>query len=76
MVSIPTKKPRGQALSHAVKGWNTRRRRMRVLVEHALAGVKRFRIVSDVFRNKREALADRAMLLACGLWNYHLAITG
>lgn len=72
-VSIPTKKPRGQALAPALKGWNTRRRRVRVLVEHALAGVKRFRIVADVFRNRREALADRAMLLACGLWNYHLA---
>jgi hypothetical protein len=73
-VSIPAKKPRGQPLTPAAKGWNTRRRRLRVVVEHALAGVKRFRIVADVFRNRRETLADRAMLVACGLWNYHLAV--
>lgn len=74
-VSMPRKKPKGGTLSPQQKGWNTRRRRVRVLVEHALAGVKRFRIVSDTFRNKREEFADRAMLLTSGLWNWHLATT-
>jgi len=47
---------------------------MRVLVENALAGVKRLRIVTDVFRNKKKDFDDQAMFISCGLWNYHLAV--
>ena len=31
--------------------------------------------VADVFRSKREGADDHAMIIACGLWNYHLAST-
>jgi hypothetical protein len=41
-------------------------------VENALAGVKRLRIVSDIFRNRVKNFDDLAMLMASGLWNYHL----
>ncbi len=44
----------------------------RVLVEHAIGGAKRFRITSDKFRNKKDEFNDVAMLISCGLWNYHL----
>jgi hypothetical protein len=43
--------------------------RIRVRVEHALAGVKRARIVKDVFRNTKEGISDRVMEAACGLHN-------
>lgn len=72
-VSIPRKKPRGRLLCETTKAQNHRKSRIRILVEHAIGGAKRFRIVSDVFRNKREGADDHAMLIACGLWNYHLA---
>ncbi|MCB9106944.1 MAG: hypothetical protein H6633_22265 [Anaerolineales bacterium] len=44
----------------------------RIVVEHALAGIKRFRCLTDTYRNKSQSLADLFMLVACGLWNYHL----
>jgi hypothetical protein len=43
--------------------------RIRVNVEHALAGVKRCRIVKDVFRNTKEGDSDSVMEAACGLHN-------
>jgi hypothetical protein len=43
--------------------------RIRVKVEHGLAGVKRARIVQDVFRNTKEGMSDSVMETACGLHN-------
>ena len=38
-------------------------------MEHALAGVKRSRIVKDVFRNTKAELSDLVMVVAGGLHN-------
>ena len=38
-------------------------------VEHALAGVKRARIVKDVLRNTKAQFSDLVMAVACGLHN-------
>jgi hypothetical protein len=43
--------------------------RIRVRVEHAIAGVKRSRIVKDICRNTKDNLSDMAMEIACGLHN-------
>ena len=43
--------------------------KLRVRVEHAISGVKRSRIVKDVFRNKKPGLSDASMEVACGLHN-------
>ena len=40
--------------------------------EHALAGVKRSRMVKDTFRNKKDELSDTAMDISCGLHNLRL----
>ena len=45
---------------------------IRVKAEHAIAGIKRLNCVTQVFRNRKENVADTFMLLACGIWNYHL----
>lgn len=74
-VSIPRKKPKGRPLCKTFKEQNLRKSRIRILVEHAIGGVKRFGIVTQVFRNKQENVDDRAMLITCGLWNYHLDST-
>lgn len=71
-VSIPVRKPRTRQLSMTVKAQNARKSRIRVLVEHAIGGIKRFRITTDVFRNKLEDFDDTTMLISSGLWNYHL----
>jgi hypothetical protein len=70
--SLPEKKPKGRALSEDAKARNREKARRRVLVEHAIGGVKRFRAVTDVLRNSRKVFADRLMLVACGLWNLHV----
>lgn len=73
-VSIPVRKPRTRELSLTVKEQNARKSRIRVLVEHAIGGIKRFRITTDVFRNRIKDFDDTAMLISSGLWNYHLAL--
>lgn len=73
-ISMPERKPRTRELCKTKQKQNTRKSKVRVLVEHAIGGVKRFRITTDVFRNKVEGAGDKAMLISCGLWNYHLAM--
>jgi hypothetical protein len=63
------KKPRGRELTAAEKGANRKLAKLRVRVEHAIAGVKRSRMVKDVFRNKKPELSDAPMEAACGLHN-------
>ena len=65
----PEKKPRGRELYPWQKAINQVISRYRVVVEHAIAGVKRCRIVADTFRNWREGLVDQVMLAASGLHN-------
>lgn len=73
-VSIPVRKPRTRELSLTVKEQNARKSRIRILAEHAIGGIKRFRITTDVFRNKLKNFDDTAMLISSGLWNYHLSL--
>ena len=63
------KKPPGGELSPAEKRTNRKLSRIRVRVEHTLAGVKRNRIVKDVLRNTGEDVSDAAMETSCGLHN-------
>ena len=67
----PRKKPRGRqrpAYSLAINQIISRVR-VRVGVEHAIAGLKRCRIVADTFRCWRRGLIDEVMLAASGLQN-------
>jgi hypothetical protein len=54
------------------KRTNRKLSRLRVKVEHALAGVKRCRSVKEVLRNTKAGVADLVMLIACGLHNLRL----
>ena len=45
----------------------------RVVVEHAIAGVKRCRIVKDVLRLTKDGISDLVMELACGLHNLRVS---
>lgn len=71
-IDIPHKKPRGGSLSEEQKQENRERSRRRVRCENAFAGVKRYKIVSDVYRNRVRDFDDRSMLTATGLWNFYL----
>ena len=65
----PKKKPKGRELRSYEKAINRVVSRARIVVEHAIAGVKRCRIVADTFRGGRKGLVDEVMLAACGLHN-------
>jgi len=66
----PKKKPQGKELTDEEKAENTMIASIRILVEHVIAGVKRCRIVKDVFRNTKTHFADQVMEIACGLHNF------
>jgi hypothetical protein len=36
------------------------------------AGVKRYRAVSEIYRNRKKDFDDRLMLTSAGLWNFYL----
>jgi len=66
----PKKKPQDKELTDEEKAENTMIASIRILVEHVIAGVKRCRIVKDVFRNTTTHFADQVMEIACGLHNF------
>lgn len=69
---IPQKRTKEHPLTLEQKQWNKLISSIRVPVEHAIGGIKRYQSVSQTFRNKKLQLADTFILLAAGLWNYHL----
>jgi len=69
---IPIKRTKRKPLTEDQKLWNTLIFSIRAPVEHAIGGMKRYQAVTQTFRNKRLQLTDTFILLAAGLWNYHL----
>ena len=68
----PKKKPKGGALTAAEKEMNRAISSIRVRVEHAIGGVKRFRIVKDKLRLWKRGLRDIVIETCCGLHNFRL----
>lgn len=71
-IRIPHKKPKGGKLTRKHKRENRALSSSRVLCENAFAGVKRYRAVRDVYRNRTEDFDDQLMFIASGLWNHYL----
>jgi len=65
-IRLPHKKPKGGELTAEQKQENRELAKERVVGENAFSGVKRYRAVSDIYRN-RVANFDAA----CGLWNFY-----
>lgn len=72
MTYQPQKKPKGKELSPEQKAENRLISKVRIVIEHLIAGVKRCRIVKDVFRNTKAHFDDLVMELACGLHNFRV----
>lgn len=68
----PMKKPRGKELTPEQKENNRRISSLRIRVEHAIGGVKRYRIVKDRVRARKDNFRDRVMETCCGLHNFRL----
>lgn len=70
---IPKKKPPGRKLTWDEKETNRIISSYRVIVEHAIGGIKRYRCMSEKLRNRKPFIDDKFLILSAGLWNYHLA---
>jgi len=68
----PYKKPPGESLPPWAQGLNRLVAKVRVRAEHAIAGIKRLRCLTDVYRNRRKTMGDHLMVVGCGLWNLQL----
>lgn len=66
----PKKKPKGRELTQSEKEKNTEISKKRIKIEHNIGGIKRSKIVHDVFRNRKDLYSDIVMETACGLHNY------
>lgn len=72
-IRLPHKKPKGGELTAEQKQENRELAKERVVGENAFSGVKRYRAVSDIYRNRVANFDDQLILTACGLWNFYLA---
>ena len=69
----PKKKPRKRKLNGGEKLGNRLISKERVKVEHAIGGIKRFKIASAIFRGITKSM-DEVLEICCGLWNHHLRL--
>jgi hypothetical protein len=74
-IIMPTRKPRGRALTRAQKAANRRIARRRVRIEHVNSSVKRCRIVHDTSRLRKVGVRDRIMEVCCALHNFRVRLT-
>jgi hypothetical protein len=74
-ILISHKKPRKSkanptpSLTDEQKTENREMSSLRVIVEHAIGGIKRFGILTGKFRNRKEKFVDDVAALCAGLWN-------
>ena len=69
---IPRKNTKKNPLTESDKEENKIISHFRVIVEHAIGGIKRYNCLNHPYRNKIAFMDDKLVLLSAGLWNYHL----
>lgn len=78
-IHLPHKKPRKSkrnpvtSLTEAQKAENQALSRIRIFVENAIGGLKRYNILVHRFRNHKESFDDDVIGIAAGLWNFNLS---
>lgn len=70
---IPKKASKNHPFTEADKQNNRIISGLRIVAEHAIGGMKRFKAASDIYRNRIRNTDDRLTLVSAGLWNLHLA---
>lgn len=74
-IRIPNKKPRkskinsNPELTQEQKDENRSLSRIRIFVENAIGGIKRYNILIHAFRNMKKNFEDDVIALCAGLWN-------
>jgi hypothetical protein len=56
--SVPNRKKRNQELSQEEKEYNKIHSRKRIIIEHTICGLKKYRIMSDVFMIDQENIIE------------------
>jgi DDE superfamily endonuclease len=78
-IEVPHKKPRKSkknprpALSDEPKATNRALSQVRIFIEHASGGMKRYTILVHGFRNRKADFEDDAIGICAGLWNLVLS---
>ena len=68
----PKKTPRGGELTPPEHATNRQISSIRMRIEQALGGVKRYRSVTDTIRLLQDGMRDAVMATCCGLHNFRL----
>lgn len=77
-IEIPHKKPRKSkknpetSLTEAQKEENQELSKIRIFVENAIGGMKRYNILVHRFRNHRAGFENEVIGIAAALWNFNL----
>ena len=69
---IPFKKPRNGKLTQTQRQYNRELAKIRIKIEHVFAKLKKFRILSERYRNRRKRFGLRFNLIA-SLYNLELS---
>ncbi len=69
--ALPYKKKRNQFLSDDEKEYNKIHSKKRIIVEHTISRLKKYRILADVFRNKLRKY-NKVSDIVAGLINYRI----
>jgi hypothetical protein len=78
MIEIPHKRPRksktnpNPTLTVEQRAENRAVSQVRIFIEHAIGGMKRFGILVQRFRNRKENFEDDSVGICAGLWNLNL----
>lgn len=69
--TLPIKKKRNQILTYEEAVYNKNHSKRRIVIEHAICRIKKYRIMNDVFRNRLRKY-DRISDIVSGLVNYRI----
>jgi hypothetical protein len=78
-IRLPHKKPRksknnpSPELTEAQKNENRVHSQKRIVVEHAIGGMKHFHCLTHRIRNQSTSFIDQLLGLGAGLWNFKIA---
>src|SRR4029077_7081104 len=70
--SLPFKKEKDCELTVQQKEYNREHSRRRIVIEHVICRIKKYRIMNDVFRNRLRKY-DRISDIVSGLVNYRIS---
>ena len=66
---LPKKNTKKNPLTRTEKKQNTEQAKKRVVVEHVIGHIKKFKILNTKYRNRRKRFGLRFNLI-CGIYNY------